>query len=128
MACPQLAIPNIFISPAQDAECEILSPLSLSLEPLEDDGNRASFLTPPPTASASKFGRQLSPLRPADAPVAGKGLERERFEALLKASRERNAAVGAKKAVDLRKEIALKAHKTKQGEPEPYSPSPTHLN
>jgi hypothetical protein len=43
-------------------------------------------------------------------------LERERFEELLKASRERNAALGSKKALDLRKEIAIKVHKTKQGE------------
>jgi hypothetical protein len=45
-----------------------------------------------------------------------KGLERDRFDMLLKASRERHTAVGAKKAQDLRKEIALKAHKTKQVE------------
>ena len=54
-------------------------------------------------------------MRPKDAPVTGKGLERERFDALLKASRERNAAVGSKKQTDLRKEIALKVHRNKQG-------------
>jgi hypothetical protein len=69
-------------------------------------------LTPPPTST--RF-RQLSPLRPSDALVTGQGLERERFEALLKASKERNSAVGAKKGNDLRKEIALKAHGRKQG-------------
>ncbi|KAJ4486371.1 hypothetical protein J3R30DRAFT_3655547 [Lentinula aciculospora] len=45
-----------------------------------------------------------------------KGLERDRFEALLKATRERNAFAGGKKDGDLRKEIALKAHKNKQVE------------
>jgi len=35
---------------------------------------------------------------------------------MLQASRERSAAAGAKKAADLRKEIALKAHKSKQVE------------
>jgi hypothetical protein len=79
----------------------------------EDEGYRLKHLAPSPQSPG--FARQLSPLRPADAPVTGKGLERERFEALLKTSRERNAALGNKKAVDLRKEIALKAHKTKQG-------------
>ena len=42
-------------------------------------------------------------------------MERERFEALLKSSRERNTG-GLKKGSDLRKEIALKVHKNKQGE------------
>jgi hypothetical protein len=59
---------------------------------------------------------QLSPLRPPDSPVKATGLERERFEAMLKASKERSAAVGAKKEADLRKEIALKTHKSKQGQ------------
>jgi len=45
-----------------------------------------------------------------------KGLEPERFEALLQGARERNTAVGAKKAQDLRKEVAMKAHKNKQVE------------
>ncbi|KAG5639380.1 hypothetical protein H0H81_003524 [Sphagnurus paluster] len=63
----------------------------------------------------TRFKKPLSPLRPADTQPA-KGLERQRFEALLLASRERNAALGSKKAGDLRKEIALKAHKTKQVE------------
>lgn len=63
-----------------------------------------------------RFPRQLSPLRPTDVPVAGKGLERERFEELLRASRERNAALGGKRSPDLRKEIAIKVHKSKQSE------------
>jgi hypothetical protein len=45
---------------------------------------------------------------------AGKGLDRSSFEALLASTRERNA--NAKKAPDLRKELALKAHKSKQME------------
>ena len=59
--------------------------------------------------------KHLSPLCPPDTPVNNKGLDRERFEALLQASKERNALVGAKKAVDLRKEIARRAHRTKLG-------------
>ncbi|KAJ7786030.1 hypothetical protein B0H16DRAFT_1355113 [Mycena metata] len=82
----------------------------------DDDGFRPVHLTPPPSSTSAKFIRQLSPLRPSDSPVTGLGLERERFEALLKASKERNSAVGAKKGNDLRKEIALKAHGKKQVE------------
>lgn len=59
--------------------------------------------------------KHLSPLCPPDTPVNNKGLERERFEALLHASRERNALVGAKKPVDLRKEIARRVHTNKLG-------------
>lgn len=80
----------------------------------EPDSPRPALLSPPPVVSPLS-PRQLSPLRPSDSPVRGQGLERERFEALLKASRERNLAVGGKKSPDLRKEIALKVHKSKQG-------------
>lgn len=67
----------------------------------EDDSFRSMHLTPPP--SSLKFTRPLSPLN--DTAVAvGKGLEQDRFQALLKTSR----------SVGLRKELALKTHKTKQ--------------
>jgi hypothetical protein len=93
---------------------EPCSPFSWSSSLVDDDdGFRPVHLTPPP--SSTRF-KQLSPLRPSDSPVTGQGLERERFEALLKASKERNTAVGAKKGTDLRKEIALKAHGKKQVE------------
>ena len=58
---------------------------------------------------------QLSPLSPT-LPGGGKGLERARFEAMLRASKERSAMVGAKKPVELRKEIAFKAQRAKQRE------------
>ncbi|RDB29101.1 hypothetical protein Hypma_015323 [Hypsizygus marmoreus] len=111
-------IPHISISPApaDEPQVEPYSPFSSSTRasPLGDDSFRPVHLTPPPTLT--RFHKQLSPLRPHDDPIPGKGLERERFEALLQASRERNAAFGGKKAGDLRKEIALKAHKNKQVE------------
>lgn len=110
-------VPSISISPAPPEEplVEPFSPFSACLTPTlaEVDAFRAQHLTPPPTHTS--FGRQLSPLRPAEAAVKGKGLERDRFEAMLQASRERNVALGSKKTLDLRKEIALKAHKNKQG-------------
>ncbi|KAF9036421.1 hypothetical protein BDZ89DRAFT_460549 [Hymenopellis radicata] len=109
-----IPVPQISISPAppQESLDEPFSPFPWAT-PDADDSFRPKHLTPPP--ATAKFVRQLSPLRPADAPGKGKGLEPERFEALLKASRERNAMVGAKRT-DLRKEVALKAHKSKQVE------------
>lgn len=116
------AIPEISISLASPEEpvCEPFSPFSPGFSPKsptvcalkqDDDSFRPSLLSPPPTLSP----RALSPLRPADSLARGKGLERERFEAMLRASKERNAAVGSRKEIDLRKEIALKQHKSKQG-------------
>ncbi|KAI0762832.1 hypothetical protein C8Q74DRAFT_181703 [Fomes fomentarius] len=103
LASPEEPAPEPF-SPF--SECSFLSD--------DSDSFRPTLLSPPPPSAVSP--RQLSPLRPKDAPVTGKGLERERFEALLQASRERNAAVGSKRPNDLRKEIALKVHKSKQME------------
>ncbi|KAI0662670.1 hypothetical protein C8Q70DRAFT_574407 [Cubamyces menziesii] len=108
-------VPEISISLASPEEpCpEPFSPFSQSSFLSDDhDSFRPTLLSPPPVVSP----RQLSPLRPKDAPVTGKGLERERFEALLQATRERNAALGSKKPTDLRKEIALKVHRNKQVE------------
>ncbi|RDX56031.1 hypothetical protein OH76DRAFT_590808 [Lentinus brumalis] len=110
-------VPEIAISPASPEEpcAEPFSPFSqCSFLSDDSDSFRPTLLSPPPPSAISP--RQLSPLRPKDAPVTGKGLERERFEALLAASRERNSALGSKKPTDLRKEIALKVHKTKQVE------------
>ncbi|KAJ6574832.1 hypothetical protein B0H19DRAFT_934912 [Mycena capillaripes] len=107
---------SVSLAPEETLPQEPYSPFSWSTSPAggDDDGFRPVHLTPPPTST--RFIRQLSPLRPSEAPVTGQGLERERFEALLKASKERNSAVGAKKGNDLRKEIALKAHGKKQVE------------
>ncbi|KAA1468639.1 hypothetical protein DENSPDRAFT_479529 [Dentipellis sp. KUC8613] len=113
-------VPQICISPAPAAEPvpEPFSPFDAQFSPSSPSGGedpyRASLLSPPPTVSP-RFHRQPSPLRPADA-AAGKGLEQERFQALLAATRERNSTAGGKRVADLRKEIALKAHKSKQME------------
>jgi len=105
----------VSLAPEETRAPEPYSPFSPTFSQLgaDDDGFRPVHLTPPPTSTRYK---QLSPLRPSDSLVTGQGLERERFEALLKASKERNFAVGAKKGTDLRKEIALKAHGKKQVE------------
>jgi len=72
-------------------------------------------LTPPP--DLTRFHRKSSPLRPRDQlSNVPSGLERERFEALLQAAKERNNIAGTKRTTDLRKEITLKAHKTKHDE------------
>lgn len=114
-------VPEISISlaPPEEPHAEPFSPIptsgfSIPTTPEEQDSFRPMLLTPPPSVSP-RFPKQLSPLRPSDSPVSGKGLERERFEELLKTSRERNAAMGGKRSPDLRKEIALKVHRNKQG-------------
>jgi len=109
-------VPQISISPAPPEEpvIEPYSPFLALTTPLDEDAFRPIHLTPPPTLTS--FGKPLSPLRPCDDTAPAKGLERDRFEALLQASKERNATFGTKRAGDLRKEIALKAHKNKQVE------------
>lgn len=106
---------SISLAPPQETIAEPVSPFSwpkLVTINDNDDAFRPIHLTPPPTHL--KFSSNLpSPLGRAETQT--KGLEPERFEALLKASRERNAYSGGKKDGGLRKEIALKAHKNKQG-------------
>jgi len=112
-------VPEISVSlaPEETMVAEPYSPFSWGTTAVvEDDAFRPVHLTPPPSSTSTRFIKQLSPLRPSEAIVTGQGLERERFEALLKASKERNSAVGAKKGNDLRKEIALKVHGKKQVE------------
>lgn len=118
MALTNLSIPSISISLADD----LPSPLDAQppSTPTQEDEYRSSFLSPPPVFSP-RFHRQPSPLRPTDTSSTGKGLDSARFEALLASSRERSA--GAKKESNLRKELAMKAHKSKQSEL-PRSSSP----
>ena len=111
MALPNLSIPSISISLAEDPVHSPFDSLPPS-PPTEDDDYRSSYLSPPPILSA-RFHRHPSPLRPANA--TGEGLDSGRFEALLASTRERNAC--AKKGLDLRKELAMKAHKSKQSTP-----------
>lgn len=109
-------VPTIHISPAPPQEHlpEPYSPFrNLSFLEPQIDAFRPTHLSPPPIHAS--FRKHLSPLCPPDTPLSNKGLERQRFEALLRASKERNALVGAKKAVDLRKEIVHKAHQSKLG-------------
>jgi hypothetical protein len=120
LAIPRSPLPAICISPAPyqaPAAEEPKSPFNClsPLSPAEDDGFRSALLTPPPVLSPGRAS-PLSPLRPTDVP-ATTGLARERFEAMLQKSRERNVMIGgSRKVQDLRKEIALKAHKSKQSE------------
>ena len=116
---PPMAIqilPEICISPPppSDDVLEPFSPFDNIKFTIEEDINnyRPALLSPPPMPTT--IPRHLSPLSPEEVPVKGQGLERERFEMLLKSSRERSAALGNKKAPDLRKELALKTYKSKQ--------------
>ena len=113
------SLPEICISPPPPSEdfIEPFSPFNdVKFTVEEDERNyRPALLSPPPCFLVS-LPKHLSPLSPNDAPVKGQGLERERFEKLLQSSRERSAALGCKRAPDLRKELAVKAYKSKQSE------------
>jgi len=114
MAPTNLSVPSISISfaIADDPRPEPFSPFDLqTTSPVtQHDCYRPSLLSPPPVVSP-RFHRQSSPLRPAHTLPAGKGLDDSSFEALLASTRER---ANTKKEPDLRKELALKAHKSKQ--------------
>jgi len=109
MALPNLSIPSISISLAEDPPIHSFDSQPPSTS--QEDNYRSSFLSPPPIVSP-RFPRQSSPLRPPNA--LSKGLDPDRFEALLASTRERNAC--PKKEPNLRKELAMKAHKSKQME------------
>jgi len=83
------------------------SPLSPSYS--RDDLLRSTHLLPPPIMSPKQAEHQqhLKAANPSD----GAGLDQARFQALLQASRSPS---GTSKALDLRKEVAWKAHKSKQ--------------
>ncbi|KAF9229509.1 hypothetical protein BS17DRAFT_24971 [Gyrodon lividus] len=107
-------VPSICISLASPEKGypEPYSPITFGkLDGEGGDGFRAKHLTPPPKAIASPI--HSSPLRPADCPVP-KGVNRDQFELLLKASRDRRALLGTQKTPDLRKELALKNQRNKQ--------------
>jgi len=115
MALTNLSIPSISISLADDPPVHLPSPLDAQppSPPSQEDEYRSSFLSPPPVFSP-RFHRQPSPLRPMDTSFTGKGLDPACFEALLASTREKSAS--AKKESNLRKELAMKAHKSKQME------------
>jgi hypothetical protein len=72
---------------------------------------RSQHLLPPPIHSP-KERLPTNPLQVARATVGGRGLDAARFEALRNASRSVQHVVRQ----DLRKEVALRAHQSKQSE------------
>ncbi|KIJ24373.1 hypothetical protein M422DRAFT_785885 [Sphaerobolus stellatus SS14] len=114
---PTSPVPCISISlaPHEILAEEPKSPFQFAI-PEVPDSPKPFHLLPPPTLSPHQTLRierrgQLSPLSSG---AVGRGLEREKFEAMLKASRDRTAMVKAKKPVELRKEIAVKVQMAKQ--------------
>jgi len=106
-----LQVPQISISPAPPEEpaVELYSPFtSISNVVVDHDSFRPVLLTPPPTYH--RFRRDGAKKQSTD---DGIGLESQRFQQLLRASRERerNPSGGG-----LRKELALKIQKNKQAE------------
>ncbi|KAF8591907.1 hypothetical protein K439DRAFT_612759 [Ramaria rubella] len=116
---PDSPVPCISISfaPFELPPVEPNSPFAVPL-PSEPDSPRPQHLLPPPIMSPNQVLRveRHGKLSPLSSSGSGKGLERTKFEAMLKASKERSAMVGAKKPIELRKEIALKVQKAKQTE------------
>ncbi|KAJ3545063.1 hypothetical protein NMY22_g2571 [Coprinellus aureogranulatus] len=115
-------IPQISISlaPPEDIPAEPYSPFtntSFTL-PQNEDAFRPVHLTPPPSHTSFRR-RQFSSLgsskeSPEERPKqTGRGLDRARFEALLNACKEKPLPP-KKDATDLRREVALKAHQSKQ--------------
>jgi hypothetical protein len=107
MSLSPVTIPQISISPAppQDPVIEPYSPFASIKYPDYSDAFRPRLLTPPPS----------SPLRSCSSPGEedfdlNEGLDSQRFQALLQATRERNA----RKQNDLRREVTLRAHRSKQ--------------
>ena len=112
MSCHSSPIPFISISPApvEDPIVEPFSPFSaLSFPPSDQNAFRPSHLTPPTTITS--FKRSFSPFRPA--PAVGQGLESQKFQVLLAASKQRKISGGSNQSVEFRKEIAMKAHKNR---------------
>lgn len=78
----------------------------------QDDRYRPSLLTPPPMRMPTPNPLDSFAMKKQG---QGRGIGAEEFAALLRASKERTVSV-AKRSQDLRKEVTLKAHKTKQCE------------
>ncbi|EJD45669.1 hypothetical protein AURDEDRAFT_137083 [Auricularia subglabra TFB-10046 SS5] len=115
---PASPIPSIEISlaPADPLPVEPYSPFDTIAFPgseQEDDGPRANRLTLPVLGSPMRNSpTNPSPLgRSSSAKQGGRGLDQERFQNLLRSATQR-AAPG----LDLRKQVALKVHKSKQAD------------
>ena len=120
------SIPQISISLAPPMELpeEPYSPFAKAAQHIQlqdEDSFRPLHLTPPPIHSRFIKPRTTgspgsgSPSPDTDNGKTGAGLDRARFEALLNAACSKPQA-GAKKSADLRREVALKAHKNRQVE------------
>lgn len=115
-----LSIPQISISlaPPEELPVEPYSPFANNSFKIyqDEDSFRPVHLTPPPIHSKFIKPRTSdSPGSPSDSDAgkpSGAGLDRERFEALLNASTK---PLPGKKSADLRREVALKAHRNRQG-------------
>ena len=103
------AVPSIEISfaPVQESVPEPTSPFAPFNKSFVDNDKisyRPMHLSPPPTLSPS-------PLRSLSSPT-DVGFQRDQ---LSRSQKDRMIPTGTRKGPDLRKEVALKAHKSKQG-------------
>lgn len=127
MLVSALPVIEISLAPPVESQPEPYSPFTptmkasfandLHIHDSSDDSDgiesyRPSLLSPPPPASAWPRTRAAGPMmRKSTQLGAGVGLAEEEFQALLRAAKERPTG----KKQDLRREVALKAHKSKQG-------------
>ncbi|PFH54659.1 hypothetical protein AMATHDRAFT_44479 [Amanita thiersii Skay4041] len=108
------SLPEISISPPPPEQpvAEPYSPFSSIVYSNESDGYRPRLLTPPPMPLQRRS--RLCSIISNSHSKPNEGLDNERFNALLQASRERNATNG--KEPNLRREVALRMHRVKQNE------------
>ena len=124
MLVSPLPMIEISLAPPEEPQSKPYSPFTPTMkasfandihihDSADDDGMepyRPTILSSPPTAGARPWGSPAAPMRkPAQ---AGAGLADAEIQVLLRAAREQRP-VGKKQ--DLRREVALKAHKSKQG-------------
>lgn len=106
--------PFSFSFDAKDKEQQSINAIDAYDNDNDNDNYRPTHLSPPPTQMRLRPTKTLSPLAGEIRQGEGKGLDADRFEALLKSSKTRNTSGGMKQKEDLRKEILSNAHKHKQ--------------
>ena len=124
MLVSPLPVIEISLAPPEEPHPEPYSPFTPTMkasfasdlrihDPSDDDEGiepyRPALLSPPPPVGARPWAP--APIRKVVPSSKGSGLAESEFQALLRAARERPS----NKKQDLRREVAIKAHRSKQG-------------
>ncbi|THG93638.1 hypothetical protein EW145_g8324 [Phellinidium pouzarii] len=113
MSTSPVPVIEISLAPQEEPQPEPYSPftpMNAAFSIPADDPYRPALLTPPAISWSLSSSHKTTP-----ASQKGRGINDEDFQALLRASKERSSTLGTRKH-DLRKEVALKAHKSRQVE------------